>query len=212
MRNFDRKYSLIAAVSAFLLLIVASGCTGFFVNPTLSSLAIGPQDQTITTSQKLQMVATGTFSDGSTQDLTGKVSWSSGTPACATISSTGQVTPVKTVTGICNTTISAASGTVSTATTTVTVSAGTPTSITLTPSTTTPQHNSNVTFTAKGMFNGTPQDITSSVTWVVSDTTNLTLTNGSGTGTLSAGSAGLQITVQASFAGVLSNVVTLNVQ
>jgi len=46
----------------------------------------------------------------------------------------------------------------------------------------------------------------------VSDTTNLTLTNGSGTGTLSAGSAGLQITVQASFAGVLSNQVTLNVQ
>ena len=214
MRNFDRKCSLIGAVCAFLLVIAASGCTGFFVNPTLSSLAIGPQDQTITTSQTLQMSATGTFSDGSTQDLTGKVSWSSGTPACATISSTGLVTPVKTVSGICTATISAASGTVSNATTTVTVSQGTPTSITLTASTTTPQHNSTVTFTAKATFpnNNTPQDITSSVTWVVSDTTNLTLTNGSGTGTLSANSAGLAITVQASFAGVLSNVVTLNVQ
>jgi len=38
------------------------------------------------------------------------------------------------------------------------------------------------------------------------------LTNGSGTGTLSANSAGLTITVQASFAGVLSNVITLTVQ
>jgi len=94
------------------------------------------------------------------------------------------------------------------------VSQGTPTSITLTASTTTPQNNSTVTFTAKATFpnNNTPQDITSSVTWVVSDTTNLTLTNGSGTGTLSANSAGLTITVQASFAGVLSNVITLTVQ
>jgi hypothetical protein len=84
----------------------------------------------------------------------------------------------------------------------------------LTASTTTPQANSTVTFTAKATFpnSGTPQDITTSVTWIVSDTTNLTLTNGSGTGTLSANSAGLAITVQASFDGVLSNIVTLNVQ
>jgi hypothetical protein len=214
MSNIDRKWSLIATVCAFLLLTVASGCTGFFVNPTLSSLAIGPQDQTITTSQTLQMAATGTFSDGSTENLTGKVTWSSSAPACATISSSGLVSPVKTVSGICTATISAASGTASTATTTITVSQGTPASITLTASTTTPQNNSTVTFTAKATFpnNNTPQDVTTSVTWIVSDTTNLTLTNGSGTGTLSANSAGLTITVQASFAGVLSNVITLTVQ
>ena len=214
MRNFDRKYSLIAGCSVLLLLSVAVGCKGFFVNPTLSSIAIGPQAQTITTQQTLQMTATGTYSDGSTQNLTGKVVWSSGTTSCATINQNGLVTPVKTVTGVCTTTISAAAGTVSAATTTVTVSEGTPTSITLTASTTTPQHNSTVTFTANAIFPGssTPQDITSSVTWNVSDTTNLTLTNGSDTGTLSAGSAGLSINVQASFAGVVSNVVTLNVQ
>lgn len=213
MQNFDWKYSLIAGISMLMLLSVGVGCKGFFVNPTLSSIAIGPQAQTITTQQTLQMTATGTYSDGSTQNLTGKVVWSSGTTSCATINQNGLVTPVKTVTGVCTTTISAAAGTVSAATTTVTVSEGTPTSITLTASTTTPQHNSSVTFTANAVFAGsTPQDITSSVTWIVSDTTNLTLTNGSNTGTLSAGSAGLSINVQASFAGVLSNVVTLNVQ
>jgi hypothetical protein len=184
------------------------------VNPTLSSLAIGPQDQTITTQQTLQMSATGTYSDGSTQDLTGKVNWSSSATSCATINSNGLLSPVKTVTGICTTTINAASGTATAATTTVTVTEGTPSSIMLTASTTTPQANSPVTFTANATFpnSGTPQDITSSVTWIVSDSTNLTLTNGSNTGTLSANSAGLSITVQASFDGVLSNVVTLNVQ
>ncbi|HTJ87019.1 MAG TPA: Ig-like domain-containing protein [Terriglobales bacterium] len=184
------------------------------MNPTLSSLAIGPQAQTITTQQTLQMSATGTYSDGSTKDLTGKVNWSSSATACATINSNGLLSPVKTVTGICTTTISAASGTATAATTTVTVTEGTPSSIMLTASTTTPQANSTVTFTAKATFpnSGTPQDITTSVTWIVSDTTNLTLTNGSGTGTLSANSAGLAITVQASFDGVLSNIVTLNVQ
>ena len=211
MHSIGRKLGLILSLSLFAL---ATGCTGFFVNPTLSSIAIGPQGQTITASQTLQMSATGTYSDGSTKDLTGKVNWSSDTTSCATINSNGLVTPVKTVSGICQTTISAASGTVTAATTQVTVTEGTPLSINLTASTTTPQHNGTVTFTAKATFpgNSTPQDITSSVTWINSDTTDLTLTNGSGNGTLSATSAGLSITVQASFDGVLSNVITLNVQ
>ncbi|HEY7354195.1 MAG TPA: Ig-like domain-containing protein [Terriglobales bacterium] len=211
MYRAGRKLALIL-VAAFVAL--EGGCTGFFVNPTLSSIAIGPQDQTISVQQTLQMSATGTYSDGSTKDLTGQVNWSSDTTSCATVNANGLVSPVKGVTGICSTTITAASGTVSGATATVNVTQGTPLSIQLTASTTNPQANSTVTFTAKATFPGssTPQDITSSVTWSVSDTTNLTLTNGSGTGTLSAGSTGLTITVQASFDGVLSNVVTLHVQ
>lgn len=211
MFNFKRAILFAAVLVTF---AVAAGCTGFFVNPTLSSLSIGPQDQTITAAQTLQMSATGTYSDGSTKDLTGKVSWSSGTTSCATINSNGLVTPVKSVTGICTTTISAASGTISAATTTVTVSEGTPISIMLTFQPNPPQHNSTVTFKAMATFpnSNTPQDITTSVTWINSDTTNLTLTNGSTTGTLSAGSAGLSITVQAQFDNVLSNQVVLNVQ
>lgn len=213
MRRFDEKPGL-AVILTFL--AFAGGCTGFFVNPTLSSIAIGPQSQTITTSQTLQMSATGTYSDGSTRDLTGRVNWSSETTSCATINANGLVTPARTVSGVCTTTISAASGTVTAATTTVTVSEGTPTLITLSvsPNTTTPMHDSTVTFTALATFpgSGTQQDITSSVTWNNSDSTNLTLTQGSGTGTLSAGSAGLAITVSATFDGVTSNPITLNVQ
>jgi hypothetical protein len=162
------------------------------------------------------MSATGTYSDGSTKDLTGKVLWSSATPTCATISKTGLVSPVSTVAGVCTTQISASFGTATAATTTVTVTEGTPTQIVLTVSpTTNPAKNSTVTFKAMATFpnSNTPQDITTSVTWSNSDTTDLTLTNGSGTGTISAtATSGQQINVTATFGGVNSNTVTLTVQ
>jgi hypothetical protein len=181
MDSFRPKLGLSLAIAS---LLIAGGCTGFFVNPTLSSLTIGPQSQTITANpvQTLQMSATGTYSDGSTKDLTGKVSWSSdSTTSCAGINSAGLVTPVKAVTGICTATISAASGAVTAATTTVTVTEGRPTSINLTVSNTNPAAGTAVTFKAQALFPGssTQQDITSSVTWIDSDQTNLPLTQGS---------------------------------
>jgi trimeric autotransporter adhesin len=208
-----KNLRLIGSFVALLTLAVAASCKGFFVNPTLTAVTVGPQ-ATLNVNQAIQMTATGTFSDGSTKDLTGKVLWDSSDNTCATINSTGLVSPATSVSGICNVTISASMGTVNAGTASVTVTQGTPLSIQLTASSLTPQHNSTVTFTAKATFpnSSTPQDITNSVTWNVSDTTNLTLTNGSGTGTLSASSAGLSITVQAVFDGVASNTVTLNVQ
>jgi hypothetical protein len=217
MQSFERRLSLIALSAALSLLLVAPACTGFFVNPTLSSLTIGPQSQTITVLplQTLQMSATGTYSDGSTKDLTGKVIWSSATPTCATVSNGGLVTPVATVTGICTTAISAADGTVTPATTTITVSEGAPTLIMLMATPTNPADASSVTFQALATFpnNNTPQDITTSVTWTNSDTTNLTLTNGFTTGTVSATApSGTIINVTANFDNVQSNTVTLTVQ
>lgn len=214
MLSCRRNLLSVIAVSA---LAVAVGCTGFFVNPTLSSLAIGPQTPTVTANpvQTLQMSATGTYSDGSTKDLRGRVLWSSATPTCATVSKTGLLTPLSTVAGVCTSQISASFGTVSPATTTVTVTEGTPTQIVLSASTLTPAANSTVTFKAMATFpnSSTQQDITTSVTWTNSDTTDLTLTNGSATGTIAAGAAhGQQINVTATFGGVNSNTVTLTVQ
>jgi trimeric autotransporter adhesin len=213
MWNLKRN-ALCAA--GLVMLAVGVGCTGFFVSPTLTSLQIGPQDQTITANpvQTLQMSATGTFSDGSTQDLTGKVLWTSETATCATINSGGLVTPVKTVNGICTSTISAADGTITPVTTTVTVSEGMPTSINLTVSNPNPTAGMAITFMAKAIFPGsnTPQDITSSVTWIVSDTTNVPLADGSGNVTIPLGAPVEQVTVQASFDNVVSNVVTISIQ
>ena len=208
-----RNSNWILLAIAVAVVAIAPACSGFFVNPTLSTLAIGPQSQTITASplQTLQMTATGTYSDGSTKDLTGQVAWS--LSSCGSISKSGLVTPSTTITGSCSATVSAAFGTIAPATTPLTVAEGTPTSITLTASTTTPTQNNTVTFTAKALFGATTQDITSSVTWINSDPTDLTLTNGSGTGTISATAAvNTQINVTASFAGVNSNTVVLTVQ
>ncbi|MGA2160531.1 MAG: Ig-like domain-containing protein, partial [Dehalococcoidia bacterium] len=112
-----------------------------------------------------QLTVTGTFSDGTTHDITTQVTWSSSNPAAATISTSGLATAVAAGT----TTITATSGTVS-GSTILTVGSATLSSIAVTPA------NPNVTggatqqFTATGTFSdGTTQDITSSVTWTSSN-------------------------------------------
>jgi N-acetylneuraminic acid mutarotase len=57
----------------------------------LVSIAIGPASATIAVGTSQQYQATGTYSDGSTQNVTGFVAWSSATTTVATINSTGLV-------------------------------------------------------------------------------------------------------------------------
>ena len=56
---------------------------------TLQSIAVTPANPSIAAGTTQQFTATGTYSDASTADLTGSVTWSSGTTATATIGSTG---------------------------------------------------------------------------------------------------------------------------
>ncbi|SOD72609.1 Ig-like protein group 2 [Jatrophihabitans sp. GAS493] len=64
--------------------------------PTLSSLSISPQSLNGTKGESAQLTATGTYSDASTADLTGQVTWSSADPSVATVSSGGLVSAVGT--------------------------------------------------------------------------------------------------------------------
>src|SRR5207302_10461724 len=57
-----------------------SGSASVTIAPKLVSIAITPGTKTIAASTKQQFVATGTYSDNSTQLITGSVSWSSSTP------------------------------------------------------------------------------------------------------------------------------------
>ena len=58
----------------------------------LQAVSLSPPPSSITLGQTAQLVATGTFTDKTTQDLTDLVSWSASQPSVATVSATGVVT------------------------------------------------------------------------------------------------------------------------
>jgi hypothetical protein len=67
-----------------------SGTTGLTVTaPVLVSIAVTPVDSSITAGATSQFTAMGIFSDGSSQNLTSVVTWSSTNTAAATINSVG---------------------------------------------------------------------------------------------------------------------------
>ena len=87
---------------------------------TLASIAVTPANPTIAAGQSQQFSATGTYSDASTADLTGLVSWASTNTASATISAGGLASGIAAGTS----SISATSGSI-VGSTTLTVSAAT---------------------------------------------------------------------------------------
>jgi hypothetical protein len=86
--------------------------------PVLVSIAVTPANPSITAGGQQQFTATGTYSDGSHQDLTNSATWTSSIPSVATISGTGLATGV----AVGTTTIQATSGSIY-GTTTLTVTA-----------------------------------------------------------------------------------------
>ncbi|PYX94040.1 MAG: hypothetical protein DMG67_02630 [Acidobacteria bacterium] len=60
----------------------------------LTSIAISPSDPNVVFGSKLQLTATGIYSDGGTRDFTGTAAWSSTNTGVATVNATGLVTSV----------------------------------------------------------------------------------------------------------------------
>lgn len=176
---------------------------------TLTSLAVTPADPTVAAGLTQPFVAIGTFSDGSTQDLTTQVTWSSSNPAVASIDATGLATGL--VTGV--TTVSASLSGVS-GSTTLTVSPAVLVSLAVTPldpsffsSGRTRQ------FIATGTFSdGSTGDVTEQVTWTSSNPAIAAVSNTAGTRGLLQGTTGVgPVTVQAAAGAVVaSTVVTIN--
>ena len=71
----------------------AGGMSGMInvvsTSATLQSIAVTPADPSVPVGTTRQFVAMGTYSDGTTQDLTSQVTWASATPSIATVSNTG---------------------------------------------------------------------------------------------------------------------------
>jgi trimeric autotransporter adhesin len=169
MLSNRQKLRLIGAFAALAILVLAASCTGFFVNPTVSSITIDPSAPTVGVGQTQQMSAAGTDSNGNSLTLTAGTSctgttvcWSSGTPTVATISTGGLLTGVSVGTA----TITASSGT-ATATATATVALSNITSILVSPTSISVPVSSTASgsncLTAKAQPGDV--DVTTTVTW-----------------------------------------------
>jgi hypothetical protein len=153
---------------------VTSSTTLTVGNAQLVSLAVTPVNPAIVQGSTQPFTATGTFTDGSTQDLTNSVTWNSSNTAVASINGTGLVTGVGTGT----TTVAAASGSISGSTTlVVTVVGPVLTSVIVTPPNPSVSAGATQQFTATGVFsNGSTLDETAQVTWT-SSSSSATISN-----------------------------------
>lgn len=200
MLSRKKKIRIGGAIAALLLLATVVGCNGFFVNPVLTSITVGPT-ATINEGGTVQESAVGSYNDGSTKSLT-NVQWSSDTESVATISSSGLVTGVSPGTS----TITGASGTVS-GTATITVALQNVTGITVSPTSRSIATNGGTgTFTAMATISGgAPVDVSATATWTASDVNSgndVTLTQGVTPETVTIGSTatvGEKITLTASY-------------
>ncbi len=132
---------------------------------SLVSIAVTPPSATVAAATDQQFKAIGTYTDGSTQDITGIVTWNSSNSAKAGISNatptSGLAQAILSGTSIITASLGNISGWA-----TLTVSTVTLTSIVVTPSTSTIPLGVLQQFTAMGTFSdGTAQNITNTVTW-----------------------------------------------
>ncbi len=162
---------LFCLITSLFCLTFGVGCRGFFVNPTLTTITVGPATPSVQQGSTLQMTATGTFDDGSKKTLTANVTWSTSDVATATVSSSGVVTGVAPGTA----TITATSGPVS-GSTTVTVTVANLVSIAVTPTNPSIKQGATQQFTAIGTIQGGGTvDLTTSATWNSSNPTAATI-------------------------------------
>jgi uncharacterized protein YjdB len=186
MSSPKNKLRLAGGFAALAALALAVSCTGFFQNPTVTSIVIDPPSPTVSVGDTSQLTAAATDSNGNPLTLSGGTSctgttvcWSSDTPSVATISTGGLLTGVSAGTS----TITAASGTAS-ATTSATVTLGNVTTIVLGPNAITsfsiPESSvatGNDCLTATATAGGQQVDVTTSVTWQTPNTSLITVQN-----------------------------------
>jgi hypothetical protein len=175
MSSTKQNLRLAGTFAALAIFAFSLGCRGFFVNPTLTTVTVGPTGFNLPVGSTQQMTATGTYNDGSTKTLTSGVVWTSSDGNVANISSSGKVTGVAAGTA----TITAQSGTI-TGTATITVALTNVTGLTISPTSGNVKTNGGtVRFQAFATISGSsaPIDVSAQVNWTIGpDTTSFTLT------------------------------------
>ncbi|HXY16172.1 MAG TPA: Ig-like domain-containing protein [Terriglobales bacterium] len=148
--------------------------TTFLPAQTLISIAITPTNPSLAAGTTLQLSATGTFDDGSTQDITNIVTWSTLDSTIATVNSQGLLSGV----GVGQTDVFASAGGI-VGLATVTVNPAVLMSIAVTPAIPSIPLGTTQQFTATGTFSdNSTQNITATVQWSSSSTAVATISNG----------------------------------
>jgi len=161
-----------------------SGSTSLTVTaPTIASIAVTPVGLTLGIGINQQYVATATYSDGTSADLTSGVTWTSSSTSVATVNNSGLVTTVAQGQTTITASVSGQSDT-----STLTVVPAHLTSIDVSPSVQTIAAGTTQLFTAVGNFDDGSTQLLQSVTWSSSSTSAATIdingvATGVGTGT-----------------------------
>lgn len=177
----------------------------------LSAISVGPATPPpqVAAGGTVQLTAVGIYSDQSTQNVTGSVNWTSSDTASATVSSGGLVTCVSTASTAKQVTISAL-GATATGTVQVTCLAPTLNSIGVTPPNPTIAAGATTQLTATANYSfGPTQNVTSSASWVSSNTSIATVSGGLVTCLSGAPTAPPPVTISAT-SGSVSGSTTVN--
>jgi hypothetical protein len=181
-----RKLQVIGSLSILLLIALAIGCNGFFVDPTLTSMTVQTLQSTslVNVGDTAQLQATGVYDDGSHKNLTGTATWSvTSNSDFVSVSKSGLATALKVSPAGTTATVQAAaqssSGSVVSGSINLTVGQSTSLALTSSLGTTislaTSPTGTAITFTAT--LNGT--DKTSSTTFTSSNSSIITISSGS---------------------------------
>ncbi|MBI5365267.1 MAG: Ig-like domain-containing protein, partial [Planctomycetes bacterium] len=184
--QFSRTFRLSMLLSAAAVAIVVGvvACPGRRGSdgpvPTLLALSVTPSNPTIALGTTRQFTATGTWSDGTIDDLTALAQWSSADAAAGTISTTIGSRGLATGVGMGSTTITATfSG--RNGSTMLTVSNAALVAIEVTPTNPSIALGTSSAFAATGIFtDGTTQDLTEQVVWDSSAPSTSTISNAAG--------------------------------
>lgn len=143
-----------------------TGSSAVTVTPAqLTSIAVSPASASVAAGLTTQLTATGTYTDGSTADVTNDATWASDTPSVATVSDASGSKGL--VTGVAQgaATVSASVGSVS-GSSSVTVTAAVAQSLTVSPSSASVARRHTVQLTATLHYSdGSTADVSSTATW-----------------------------------------------
>ena len=185
---------------------ITSSATLTVTSAALVSIAVTPGNASIAAGNTQQFAATGSYSNGSTQNLTSTAAWSSSAPGVATITPGGLATGVKTGQSSLSATLGSITGSAALA-----VTAPVLVSIAVTPGNASIAVGTKQQFTATGTYSdASTQNLTSTAAWSSSAPSVATISDASGSQGL-ATTAGLGTTTMQATSGAISGSTTLTV-